>query len=64
MTDDEFIRRIRNDVWYKQNSAGIKQRFVQYYNYRDLQASGQAKGNTQYEQDIEKIVRSPEKRSV
>lgn len=64
MTDDEFIRRIRNDVWYKQNSAGIKQRFVQYYNYRDLQASGQAKGNTQYEQDIEKIVRSLEKRAV
>lgn len=64
MTDDEFIRRIRNDVWYKQNSAGIKKRFVQYYNYRDLQESGQAEGNTQYEQDIEKIVRNLEKRAV
>lgn len=64
MTDDEFIRRIRNDVWYKKNSAGIKQRFVQYYNYRDLQETGQETGTTQYEQDIEKIVRSLEKRAV
>lgn len=64
MTDDEFIRRIRNDVWYKKNSAGIKQRFVQYYNYRDLQESGQAEGTTQYEQDIEDIVRNLEKRAV
>jgi hypothetical protein len=64
MTDDEFIRRIRNDVWYKKNSAGIKQRFVQYYNYRDLQEAGQADGTTQYEQDIEGIVRSLEKRAT
>ena len=64
MTDDEFIRRIRNDNWYKQNSAGIKQRFVQYYNYRDLQASGQAQGTTQYEQDIQAILRNLEKRAV
>lgn len=64
MTDDEFIRRIRNDVWYKKNSAGIKQRFVQYYNYRDLQESGQEDGTTQYEQDIEKIVRNLEKRAI
>ncbi len=64
MTDEELVRRIRNDVWYKKNSAGIKQRFVQYYNYRDLQESGQADGTTQYEQDIEGIVRSLEKRAV
>jgi hypothetical protein len=64
MTDDEFIRRIRNDVWYKKNSAGIKQRFVQYYNYRDLQESGQADGTTQYEQDIEGIVRNLERRAT
>jgi len=64
MTDEELVRRIRNDVWYKKNSAGIKQRFVQYYNYRDLQESGQADGTTQYEQDIEKIVRSLEKRAA
>ena len=64
MTDDEFVRRIRNDVWYKKNSAGIKERFVQYYNFRDLQESGQAKGTTQYEQDIEAIVRQLENRAV
>ncbi len=64
MTDEEFVRRIRGDVWYKQNSKAIKERFVQYYNYRDLQESGQAEGTTQYEQDIEGIVRSLEKRAV
>jgi hypothetical protein len=64
MTDEEFIRRIQNDTWFKQNSKGIKQRFVQYYNYRDLQESGQAQGTTQYEQDIENIVRQLENRAV
>ena len=64
MTDEEFVRRIRGDVWYKQNSKAIKERFVQYYNYRDLQESGQAKGTTQYEQDIEGIVRSLENRAT
>jgi len=64
MTDEEFIRRIQNDTWYKQNSKGIKQRFVQYYNYRDLQETGQAQGTTQYEQDIENIVRQLENRAV
>jgi hypothetical protein len=64
MTDEEFVRRLRGDVWYKQNSKAIKERFVQYYNYRDLQESGQAEGTTQYEQDIEGIVRSLEKRAV
>jgi hypothetical protein len=64
MTDDEFVRRIRNDVWYKQNSKAIKDRFVQYYNFRDLQESGRAQGTTQYEQDIEAIVRQLENRAV
>lgn len=64
MTDDEFVRRIRNDVWYKQNSKAIKDRFVQYYNFRDLQESGRAQGTTQYEQDIEGIVRQLENRAV
>jgi exonuclease VII small subunit len=68
MTDEEFIRRIQNDVWYKKNSKGIKQRFVQYYNYQDLVKTGQidpaVPGTTQYEQDIESIVRSLEKRAA
>jgi hypothetical protein len=64
MTDEELGRRIRNDIWFKKNSEGIKKRFVQYYNYRDLQQSGQAQGTTQYEQDIEGIVRNLEKRAI
>jgi hypothetical protein len=64
MTDEEFIRRIQNDTWFKKNSKGIKQRFVQYYNFLDMKESGQADGSTQYEQDIESIVRGLEKRAV
>jgi hypothetical protein len=64
MTDEEFIRRIQNDTWFKKNSRGIKQRFVQYYNFLDMKESGQADGSTQYEQDIESIVRGLEKRAV
>jgi hypothetical protein len=64
MTDDEFRKRIRNDVWFKKNSKEIKTRFVQYYNFRDLQESGQADGTTDYEQQISKIERSLSKRAV
>lgn len=64
MTDDELRRRIRNDVWYKKNSKEIKTRFVQYYNYRDLQESGQADGSTDYEQQIASIERQLEKRAA
>lgn len=64
MTDDEFKKRIRNDVWFKKNSKEIKTRFVQYYNYRDLQESGQAQGSTDYEMQISKIERSLAKRAT
>jgi hypothetical protein len=64
MTDDEFRKRIRNDVWFKKNSKEIKTRFVQYYNFRDLQESGQADGSTDYEQQISKIERGLKKRAV
>ena len=64
MTDDEFRKRIRNDVWFKKNSGEIKTRFVQYYNYRDLQESGQADGSTDYEQQISRIERTLAKRAV
>jgi hypothetical protein len=64
MTNDEFIKRIRNDVWFKKNSKEIKTRFVQYYNYRDLQESGQADGSTDYEMQISKIERNLKKRAV
>jgi hypothetical protein len=64
MTDDEFRKRIRNDVWFKKNSREIKTRFVQYYNYRDLQETGQADGSTDYEQQISRIERNLAKRAV
>jgi len=64
MQPDAFRKMLRDDVWYKQNSKEIKERFVQYYNYRDLQASGRAQGTTDYEMQIEKIVASLTKRAA
>lgn len=64
MTDDEFRKLIRQDVWYKQNSKEIKNRFVQFYNYQDLKNSGQATGNTDYEKQIATIESSLKKRAV
>lgn len=64
MTDDEFRKRIRNDVWYKQNSKEIKNRFVQLYNYQDLKKSGLADGSTDYEKQIAKIEDNLRKNAV
>jgi hypothetical protein len=64
MTESAFLKLIRDDVWYKQNSKTIRDRYIQYYNYRDLQASGQAQGTTGYEQEIAKIEASLKKRAV
>jgi hypothetical protein len=63
-TPDKLRKAIRDDVWYKQNSAEIKTRYVQYYNYRDLQASGRATGSTDYEMQIAKIESRLKKRAV
>jgi hypothetical protein len=63
-TPDKLRKAIRDDVWYKQNSAEIKSRYVQYYNYRDMQASGQAQGTTDYEMQINKIEANLKKRAV
>jgi len=63
-TPDKLRKAIRDDVWYKQNSAEIKARYVQYYNYRDLQASGRATGSTDYEMQIAKIESRLKKRAV
>jgi hypothetical protein len=63
-TPDKLRKAIRDDVWYKQNSAEIKARYVQYYNYRDLQASGQAQGTTDYEMQIDRIEANLKKRAV
>jgi hypothetical protein len=64
MTDEEFTKRIRNDVWFKKNSKEIKTRFVNYYNYLDMKAAGQADGSTDYEKQIAKTERYLQKRAV
>lgn len=64
MTEAAFLKLVRDDVWFKQNSKEIKNRYVQYYNYRDLQASGQAQGTTAYEMEIAKIEAKLKKRAV
>ena len=63
-TPDKLRKAIRDDVWFRKNSAEIKARYVQYYNYRDLQASGQAQGTTDYEMQIAKIESNLKKRAV
>jgi hypothetical protein len=57
-TADKLRKEIRNDNWYKQNSAEIKTRYIQKYNYDDLVASGQAQGTTDYEMKIAQIEKS------
>jgi hypothetical protein len=64
MTEAAFLKLVRDDVWFKQNSKEIKNRYVQYYNYRDLQASGRAQGTTAYEMEIAKIESKLKKRAV
>ena len=64
MTTAALLKEIRDDLWYKKNSKEIKERFIQYYNYQDLVTSGQAKGTTDYEMQIDKIVASLTKRAV
>ena len=51
-TNNRFLQELRNDVWYKKNSAEIKARYTQLYNYQDLVATGQADGTTDYEKQI------------
>jgi len=64
MTPDAFRKALRDDLWYRQNSKEIKERFIQYYNYRDLQASGRAQGTTDYERQIDQIEARLKKRAV
>ena len=64
MTSAALLKEIRNDLWYKQNSQEIKERYVQYFNYRDLQALGQATGSTDYEMQIAKIEAKLKKRAA
>jgi hypothetical protein len=63
-TPDKLRKAIRDDVWYKQNSAEIKARYVQYYQYRENQAAGIAQGTSDYEMQISKIEAKLKKRAV
>jgi hypothetical protein len=56
-TEPQLRKAIRDDVWYRKNSAEIKARYVQLYNYRDLVATGQADGSTDYEKQISTLER-------
>lgn len=56
-SNERFLQELRDDVWYKKNSKEIKARYVQLYNYRDLVASGQADGSTDYEKQIATLER-------
>jgi len=56
-TPARLRKEIRDDVWYRKNSAEIKTRYVQLYNYRDMVASGQADGSTDYEKQISTLER-------
>jgi len=58
LTDEQFALEIQNDPWYRSNSAEIKARYVQLFNYEDLVKSGRAMGTTDYEQQIARITRT------
>jgi hypothetical protein len=53
---NKFVDLVKTDPWYRQNSGEIKARYLQKFNFDDLVKSGQAKGTTDYEQQIAKIT--------
>jgi len=58
LTEAQFKREIEIDPWYRSNSKEIKNRYIQLFNYEDLVKTGRATGNTNYEQEIDRIVRN------
>jgi hypothetical protein len=63
LTLAQFQQEVGNDVWFRKNSAEIKNRYVQKFNYDDLVTSGQAQGTTAYEQSIAKIAQDVQVRA-
>ena len=63
LTDEQFALEIQNDPWYRSNSAEIKARYVQLFNYEDLVKQGRAMGTTDYEQQIARITRTIQARA-
>ena len=61
MTEKQFRKELRDDVWFRKNSLEIKNRYIQLYNYEDLVKTGQidpqVKGNTEYEKQIATLER-------
>ena len=64
MTIKAFRKELEDNLWFKQNSKEIRARYVQYYNFRDMQATGQAQGTTDYEMQIDKIEENLKRRAV
>jgi hypothetical protein len=64
MTIAAFRKELQDNLWFKQNSEEIKKRYVQYYNFRDLQKSGRAQGTTNYEMQIAKIEENLKRRAI
>ena len=56
-TPEKLRKEIRDDNWFRKNSAEIKARYVQLYNYQDLVKTGQATGSTDYEKQITTLER-------
>lgn len=63
LTDQQFALEIQNDPWYRSNSAEIKARYVQLFNYEDLVKQGRATGTTDYEQQLNRITRNIQARA-
>ena len=51
-----FAVRVQNDPWYRQNSADVRKRYLEQFNYEDLKKKGQAVGTTLYEQNLRDIT--------
>jgi len=51
-----FVDLVKVDPWYRANEGVIRKRYIEKYNYEDLVKSGQATGNTVYEQDVRRIT--------
>lgn len=53
--ENGFRFRIENDIWYRQNSQEIRNRYLQIFNYNDLKSKGQTLGTTAFEQQLRTI---------
>lgn len=51
-----FVDLVKVDPWYRANEGVIRKRYIEKFNYEDLVKSGQATGNTVYEQDIRRLT--------